>query len=88
MTWDAAGITSVIRDTGRGIDPAQLPHVFERFYRADKARRTDGGSGLGLAIVAALVAGHGGHIAVDTAPGRGACFRVELPLAAVPARQA
>jgi len=60
--------------------------VFERFYRADQARgRDEGGTGLGLAIVAALVAGHDGTVDVDTAPGRGAQFRVELPLAAIPA---
>jgi two-component system OmpR family sensor kinase len=56
--------------------------VFERFYRSDPSRsRDDGGTGLGLAIVSALVAGHNGSITVDTAPGAGASFRVELPLA-------
>lgn len=56
--------------------------MFERFYRVDQARtRKRGGAGLGLAIVAALVATHGGTVAVDTAPGRGATFRITLPLA-------
>jgi two-component system, OmpR family, sensor kinase len=56
--------------------------VFERFYRADPARsRSRGGSGLGLAIVAALVAAHGGTVEVNASPGRGATFRVLLPLA-------
>jgi len=54
--------------------------VFERFYRADSSRtRESGGSGLGLSIVAALVAAHGGTVTVDSAPGVGATFRVELP---------
>ena len=62
--------------------PEQAEHVFERFYRADQARtRKAGGTGLGLAIVAALVAAHGGTVALRTAPGEGATFRVTLPLA-------
>ena len=62
--------------------PEQAHRVFERFYRADQARtRTTGGSGLGLAIVDSLVAAHGGVASVRTAPGRGATFRVTLPLA-------
>jgi len=70
-----------VSDSCGGIPEADLPRVFERFYRVDKARRSDGGTGLGLAIVSALVAGHGGRVSVDTAPGAGATFRVELPLA-------
>jgi len=70
-------------DHGPGLTPEQAEHVFERFYRADPARsHTDGGTGLGLAIVAALVAAHEGAVEVDSAPGRGATFRVLLPLAA------
>jgi two-component system OmpR family sensor kinase len=75
-----------VADEGPGMAPEDAAHVFERFYRADPSRnRADGGAGLGLAIVSALVAGHNGSIAVDTAPGVGACFRVELPLATVAA---
>jgi two-component system OmpR family sensor kinase len=60
----------------------QAERVFERFYRADQARtRATGGTGLGLAIVSALVSAHGGSVSVDTAPGRGATFRIVLPLA-------
>ena len=69
-----------VADEGPGLDPEDAAHVFERFYRVDRARTSDGGTGLGLAIVAALVAGHGGRVEVDTAPGRGATFRVRLPL--------
>jgi two-component system OmpR family sensor kinase len=76
-----------VADEGPGMPADIAEHVFERFYRADQARRHDGSTGLGLAIAAALVAGHGGRISVDTAEGSGATFRVELPLAgAVAAR--
>ena len=69
-------------DHGPGMPPEQAQRVFERFYRADQARaRQTGGTGLGLAIVSALVHAHGGTVAVDTAPGRGATFRIALPLA-------
>jgi two-component system OmpR family sensor kinase len=69
-------------DHGPGLSPEQAERVFERFYRADPARsHPDGGTGLGLSIVAALVAVHGGTVQVDSIPGRGARFRVVLPLA-------
>jgi two-component system, OmpR family, sensor kinase len=69
-------------DHGAGMTADQANRVFERFYRADQARtRATGGSGLGLAIVSSLVAAHGGVASVRTAPGRGATFRVALPLA-------
>jgi two-component system OmpR family sensor kinase len=68
-------------DHGPGMTPEQALRVFERFYRVDQARTsTTGGSGLGLAIVSSLVAAHGGVASVRTAPGRGATFRVTLPL--------
>ncbi|RFU43018.1 HAMP domain-containing protein [Actinomadura logoneensis] len=80
-----AGATAAVcevADQGPGLSPEQAERVFERFYRADKARsREDGGTGLGLAIVAALVAAHQGRVEVDTAAGAGATFRVILPLA-------
>jgi two-component system OmpR family sensor kinase len=69
-------------DHGPGLTLEQAERVFERFYRADPARsRAAGGTGLGLSIVAALVAVHGGTVGVDSVPGRGARFRVLLPLA-------
>jgi two-component system, OmpR family, sensor kinase len=75
-----------VADHGPGMRPEQAARVFERFYRADEARtRARGGTGLGLAIAASLTAAHGGHISVDTAPGRGAVFEVCLPLAAAAA---
>jgi two-component system, OmpR family, sensor kinase len=70
-----------VADQGPGLRQDQAEHVFERFYRADQARtRKAGGTGLGLAIVAALVAAHDGTVALTTAPGRGATFRITLPL--------
>jgi two-component system OmpR family sensor kinase len=77
-----ASIVLEVTDQGPGLPPEQAERVFERFYRADQARtRKAGGTGLGLAIVAALVAAHGGSVALRTAPGEGATFRVTLPLA-------
>ena len=71
-----------VADQGPGLRQDQAEHVFERFYRADQARtRKAGGTGLGLAIVAALVAAHDGTVALQTAPGQGATFRITLPLA-------
>jgi two-component system, OmpR family, sensor kinase len=72
-----------VADTGPGIAPAVLPHVFERFARGDasRARGDQGGTGLGLAITQAVVTAHGGRVTVDSAPGR-TVFRVELPSAA------
>ena len=76
------GAAVEVVDHGPGLTPEQTERVFERFYRADPARSgADGGTGLGLSIVAALVAVHGGTVQVDSVPGRGARFRVVLPLA-------
>ena len=71
-----------IRDTGIGIAPEHLPHIFERFYRADPARiRTEGNSsGLGLAIVDWIIQAHGGRITVESQVGQGSTFTVILPL--------
>lgn len=68
-----------VSDTGPGIAADDLPFVFDRFYRADKARAADGASGLGLAIVRSLVEANGGRVAVESAPGAGATFIVSLP---------
>lgn len=76
-----AGVELAVADSGSGIAPEHLPHVFERFYRADAARdRDSGGSGVGLAICMALVRAHGGAIAASSdGPGKGATFTVTLP---------
>jgi heavy metal sensor kinase len=71
----------VVSDTGIGIPAEHLPHLFERFYRVDKARsRAEGGSGLGLAICAWIAGAHGGAIQVESVPGGGSVFTVVLPL--------
>ncbi|RLC59358.1 MAG: PAS domain-containing sensor histidine kinase, partial [Chloroflexi bacterium] len=66
-------------DTGSGIDPLDLPRIFERFFKADRARQR-GGTGLGLAIVKHTVEAHGGSIGVDSQLGAGSVFRLSLPL--------
>jgi signal transduction histidine kinase len=70
-----------VEDNGAGIPKEALPHIFERFYRTDKARsRQMGGAGLGLAIVQAIYLAHGGEVQVERTEGRGSLFIVSLPL--------
>jgi signal transduction histidine kinase len=71
----------LVQDTGMGIAPEDMPQVFERFYRADKARGHDpGGTGLGLAIARWIVEQHGGEIALQSQPGQGTLVTVSFPL--------
>lgn len=80
VTPDGAGTTLTVADTGIGIAAADLPHVFDRFYRADPARSRDsGGAGLGLAIARAIVDRNGGRIAIQSDAGSGCTVRVNLP---------
>ncbi len=69
-----------VRDTGPGIPPEDLPHIFERFYRADKARSRGKGFGLGLSIAYWIVKHHSGHIEVVSQPGEGTTFTITLPV--------
>jgi two-component system, OmpR family, sensor kinase len=79
---DAARVRIRVIDTGPGIPPEHLPHIFDRFYKADAARagtRIPSGSGLGLSIVQAIVNRHGGEVCASNAPGGGAMFELWIP---------
>ncbi len=80
---DATGVHMRVSDTGSGIAPEDLPHIFDHFYRADRSRaRSSGGTGLGLAIVKSLVEAHQGRVTVESAPGAGSVFAITLPVRA------
>jgi signal transduction histidine kinase len=71
-----------VEDTGMGIPAVSRPHIFERFFRVDKARSRElGGAGLGLSIVKSICAAHGGQVDFQSTEGVGSLFKVELPLA-------
>ena len=81
LSKDKGWAQLVVSDTGIGIPPEDLPHIFERFYRVDKSRaRAQGGSGLGLAIAKWIVQAHGGGIQVESTVGQGTTFTVTLPV--------
>ncbi|MCH9047018.1 MAG: sensor histidine kinase [SAR324 cluster bacterium] len=88
----ASGADSVkvrVVDTGQGIPPEDLPHVFDRFYRADKSRsRISGGSGIGLAIAKHILASHRSDIHVERSSASGTVFAFELPTRRSPASAA
>jgi two-component system sensor histidine kinase BaeS len=87
---DVEGSVAVIHvaDSGDGIEPRDLPHIWNRFYRAERSRRrgprSDDGAGLGLAIVRGVVEAHGGRAEVASLPGDGATFTLRLPLDRTP----
>lgn len=81
LTLDNNAAVITVSDTGIGILPEDLPYIFERFYRADRARSRDrGGTGLGLTIVQHIVQEHAGKIEVESTPGRGSTFTLRLPV--------
>jgi len=85
LSESGRGIQVAVADTGIGIDPQDLPHIFERFYRADKSRdRSTGGAGLGLAIARQVVELHGSVLEVESRPGQGARFAFSLPSSPAP----
>jgi two-component system, OmpR family, sensor kinase len=75
---DAATARLTVADTGPGIPPADLPHIFERFWRGPAAAGRSG-SGIGLAVATDLAAAHGGTLTAASPPGRGAVFTLTLP---------
>jgi len=75
---DPAGVRICFRDTGIGIAPEDISHIFERFFRCDQSR-TQPGTGLGLSLARAIARAHGGEITVTSRPGQGSTFTVELP---------
>ena len=81
LAADRSHAVLTVGDTGVGIPPESIDHIFERFYRVDKARsRADGGFGLGLSIVKWIVDAHHGEVRVESRPGEGTTFTVRLPL--------
>jgi len=75
----SGAVSLIVRDDGAGIPPEALPHIFERFYRTDQARRQEmGESGLGLAIARSIVEAHGGTITAESDMGKGTTFTITL----------
>ncbi len=77
---DASTLTIHVKDTGEGIDPADLPHIWERFYQTEQTKQKGGGTGLGLSLVKEWVEGMSGTVMVESTQGQGSCFTLCLPL--------
>jgi signal transduction histidine kinase len=77
----SAGVRLTVENSGAGIREEELPYIFDRFWRGDRSRSRGGGagSGLGLAIARQLIQAHGGRISVESQPGRGTTFTIDLP---------
>ena len=73
------GVQLQVRDSGSGIDAADLPYIFHRFYRGDRSRQQNGEAGLGLAIAKSIVEAHGGSITAESILGAGTIFTITLP---------
>jgi two-component system sensor histidine kinase BaeS len=78
--WEGSALHFQVHDSGKGISGEDLPKIFDRFYRGDKARQQTGESGLGLAIARSIVEAHGGKILVESEPGMGSTFTIILPV--------
>ena len=75
---EVSGTTIIVTDSGPGIDPADIPHVFDRFWRSDSARAMPG-SGLGMSIVQRVITDHDGDVTIDANPGGGTRVRIDFP---------
>jgi heavy metal sensor kinase len=83
LSVEGGHVAIAVEDTGQGIEPVHIPHLFERFYRTDLARaRESGGTGLGLPIVKEIVERHGGFVKVESRFGKGSVFTIYLPIPA------
>ena len=88
MAADDGNVVITVADTGVGIPPEQLPHIFDKFYQADnQAAAATKGTGLGLAIAKEILEAHGGHVEVDSKVGVGTMFVVTLPTEPAAARK-
>ena len=84
LAREGANAVLTVEDNGPGIPKDALPHIFERFYRVDKARsRETGGTGLGLSIVKQLLTLHGGSVRAESEEGKGSTFIAEIPITQV-----
>lgn len=77
---DTTMLTIHVKDTGEGIDAADLPHIWERFYQTEQTKNQGGGTGLGLSLVKEWIEGMGGNVMVESTRGEGSCFTLRLPL--------